>query len=117
MPRFLSFPLRFSPQGGIQVTADPDQHIRDRIRAVLFTSPGERLLQPEFGVGVDRLVFEGISESLRFEIAVVLRRDMGDDFVLEEVRLSPVDGEGELAVHIVWRRQQEQGLRSLEVRL
>lgn len=117
MSRTLSFPLRFSPQGGLRLTADPDQHVRDRILSVLFTARGERLLEPDFGVGVDRLVFEGISESLRFEIAVGLRRDMGEDFVLEDVEIRPVDASGELGVQIVWRRRTEQELRSLEVRL
>ena len=119
MSRYLAFPLRFSPQGGLRLTADPDQHMRDRILAVLFTARGERVLEPGFGVGVDRLVFEGISatESLRFEIAVGLRRDMGDDFVLEDVEIRPVDQSGELGVHIVWRRRTEQFLRALEVRL
>ncbi len=36
---------------------DYEQYIRQLIRQVLFTAPGERINRPDFGAGVRRLVF------------------------------------------------------------
>ena len=33
-------------------------HVREQIEQVLFTTPGERVFRPEFGAGVQTLVFE-----------------------------------------------------------
>jgi Bacteriophage baseplate protein W len=41
-----------------------DDHIRDLIRQVLFTSPGERVNRPEFGCALKSLVFAPISDPL-----------------------------------------------------
>ncbi len=39
-------------------TTNKDENIRDRIQQVLFTNPGERVEQPDFGCGLLCLVFE-----------------------------------------------------------
>ena len=63
-PRFLKYPYSVSGSG-IPNTTLADDHLRDLILQVLFTSPGERVNLPEFGVGVQRLVFEPSSDTLR----------------------------------------------------
>jgi phage baseplate assembly protein W len=50
-------PLQFDARGRT-ADRDSDRHVRDLIEAVLFTAPGERVNRPEFGAGVERLVFE-----------------------------------------------------------
>jgi hypothetical protein len=55
-PRYLAFPFRIV--GGKAVTADRAEHVRQQIEQVLFTNPGERVFRPEFGAGVQALVFE-----------------------------------------------------------
>jgi phage baseplate assembly protein W len=52
----LAYPYRFAPLGNTAETAD-EPHIRDLIEQVLFTSPGERVMRPDFGCGVAQLVF------------------------------------------------------------
>jgi phage baseplate assembly protein W len=56
-------PFHFDDRGR---TADTgaDDHIRDLIEEVLFTSPGERVNRPTFGCGVLQLVFAPNSEEL-----------------------------------------------------
>jgi len=56
----LDFPYHFSGLGRT-ATAGRDDHIRDLIEQVLFTAPGERVMRPDFGAGLDRLVFEPIT--------------------------------------------------------
>jgi phage baseplate assembly protein W len=41
-----------------------DDHIRDLIEQVLFTSPGERVNRPDFGSGLMQLVFAPNSDEL-----------------------------------------------------
>lgn len=55
-PSYLAFPFRIGESGA--VTADRSQHVRQQIEQVLFTNPGERVFRPEFGAGVQALVFE-----------------------------------------------------------
>jgi Bacteriophage baseplate protein W len=60
---YLDFPLTYDERGRSAVT-DGDDHIRDMIYLVLFTSPGERVNRPEFGCGVKQLVFAPLSDAL-----------------------------------------------------
>jgi uncharacterized protein len=59
----LDFPYHFDGRGRTAVT-DTGDHIRDLIEQVLFTSPGERLMRPDFGSGLLALVFEPNSTTL-----------------------------------------------------
>jgi uncharacterized protein len=40
------------------------EHVRDLIEQLLFTNPGERVFRPEFGAGLNRLVFEPNAEPM-----------------------------------------------------
>ncbi len=43
---------------GRAATVNRRDHLRDLIEQVLMTSPGERVMRPDFGSGLQRLVFE-----------------------------------------------------------
>ena len=83
------FKLR-DDRGAIAVTDDADRHLRDKILAVLFTAPGERVNAPRFGVGLDRTVFEGLDEltvaAVEFRIAEGVRRELGDEALIDARR-------------------------------
>ena len=53
----IDFPYNFDSHGRT-ASADRDKHLRDLIEQVLFTSPGERVMRPDFGSGLLALVFE-----------------------------------------------------------
>jgi phage baseplate assembly protein W len=59
----LDFPYRFDGRGRTAEASDAD-HIRDLIEQALFTSPGERVMRPDFGSGLLALVFEPNSAAL-----------------------------------------------------
>lgn len=63
--RHLAFPFHIGSDGRTGTHADDTAHVRDELLQLLLTGPGERLLLPEFGGGVRRLVFEPASETLR----------------------------------------------------
>jgi len=52
----LAYPYNFDHRGRTSETAD-ERHVRDLIEQVLFTAPGERVMNPTFGSGVAQLVF------------------------------------------------------------
>lgn len=59
-----SFPPTFNKfTNSVQMASDL-QDIEESIRIILETYPGERIMQPEFGCFLKRLVFEQINASL-----------------------------------------------------
>src|SRR5260221_8242966 len=56
MIQFFDYPFHFDGRGRVAQT-DSNDHIRDLIEQVIFTSPGERVNRPTFGSGVLQLVF------------------------------------------------------------
>jgi len=62
-PTFLDVPFAVDARGRTAVTGD-DDHVRDMILQVLFTSPGERMNRPEFGCGLKQMVFAPASDAL-----------------------------------------------------
>ncbi len=55
-----AFPLRLGPNADAEMSAY-EQDIREAIRIILGTAPGERMMRPDFGASLDKLVFEPIS--------------------------------------------------------
>ena len=94
-PRFVDFPYAVGG-AGIPKTTTPDDHMRDLILQVLLTNPGERVNLPEFGVGVQRLVFAPNNETLRtsaqFLISTNLQRWLGDRITVDQVSVGSEPG-------------------------
>jgi uncharacterized protein len=106
----ISFPLRFDNNGRTAET-DNDRHIRDLIRQVLFTSPGERVNRPDFGCGLMQLVFEPNSEQLaittQFLVQGSLLQWLGDLIEVNEVQVLNEDSKLLVTVAYTVRRTQE----------
>jgi phage baseplate assembly protein W len=62
--RGVAFPPRVGPDGRVAWSSGAD-NIREAIRVVLVTRPGERLFEPGFGAGLDRYLFEPNTASTR----------------------------------------------------
>lgn len=120
--RYIYQPFRFGRQGGVAITDDGDRHLSDKIMAVLFTAPGERVNQPDFGVGLNRVVFETLDPltlaALEFRISEGLARDIGDDLHIDGVDVrAPEQAHGELILDIAYRRRGDRRARHLEIEL
>jgi phage baseplate assembly protein W len=115
---YLSFPFALSPDGSVAV-ADEDQHIRQALEQILFTSPGERVMVPDFGCGVRDMVFEGNSGALaaaaEFKIARALQTYMGNRVLINAVDVN--NEEEKLRIQIVYTKtrdlQQQQAVYEL----
>ncbi len=102
---YVDFPFRFDGRGRT-ATTDRDGWVRDLIRQVLFTSPGERVNRPDFGCGLRRLVFTPNSEALatatQFQVHTALQRWLAEVIKVRDVQVTPRDGE--LSITVVYIR-------------
>jgi len=105
----VDYPFRFDGRGRTAGTAH-DEHIRDLIEQVLFTSPGERVNRPTFGSGVLKLVFEPNSTTLgattQLAVQGALQQWLGDLILVEAVQVESQDSAVQVAVQYVVRRTQ-----------
>ncbi|WP_284124234.1 GPW/gp25 family protein [Parerythrobacter aestuarii] len=59
LPRLqLGWPLSPTPIAGSLLYPDLDRSIRDQIKVILLTQPGEMLLQPSFGAGLEVMLHQ-----------------------------------------------------------
>jgi phage baseplate assembly protein W len=112
------FKLR-DDRGAIAVTDDLDRHLRDKILAILFTAPGERVNQPTFGVGLDRTLFEPLdpltAAAVEFRITDGMRRELADEAQVDTVDVDTDPDGGQLLIAIEYRRLTDRSPRRLEV--
>ena len=62
----VGLPLVYSNRDGpYHLNTDIGQVVRQNLKNLILTSPGERVMTPEFGVGLKQLLFENNSSDLR----------------------------------------------------
>ncbi|MEM6791394.1 MAG: GPW/gp25 family protein [Myxococcota bacterium] len=119
--RFLKYPFRNGSQGGVAVIDDADRHLRDKVEAVLFTAPGERVNRPDFGVGLNRATFEGLDDltvaAIEFRIQQAIVRDLGAEIIVDGVDVEADPPAGTLLIRLSFRRRTDRKPRNLEVQL
>lgn len=71
--RGISFPPRVGPDGRIAWSAGAD-NVRDCIRVILTTEPRQRLQLPDFGCGLNRLLFEPNTAATRQQVQDQVRK-------------------------------------------
>ena len=118
--RFLKYPLGFGG-ANVLVTTTEEDHLRDLILQLLFTTPGERVNLPEFGAGVHTLVFEpsgAVAVTAQFLISSAVQRWLGDrlDVVSVDVQSDP-GSEETVTLTIAYVTKSSQTPQSLVVQL
>ena len=107
----VDFPFHFDGRGRTAETGT-DEHIRDLIKQVLFTAPGERVNRPTFGSGLMRLVFAPNSDELaaatQFLVQGALQQWLGDLIQVDEVQVESEDATLRVTVQYTVRRTQQQ---------
>lgn len=102
---YVDFPFQFDGKGRTR-TANRDEYVKDLIRQVLFTSPGERVNRPEFGCGLLRLVFTPNSDALatatQFQVHTALQRWLAEVITVHDVQVAANDGQ--LTVTVIYTR-------------
>jgi phage baseplate assembly protein W len=88
--RFLGTGWGFPPSfarfgGGLRVRmVSEEEDIRESLHILLSTAPGERVMQPDYGCGLRRLVFAHLNDSTLTEIRDVI----GQAVLFHEVRIT-----------------------------
>lgn len=107
----VDFPFHFDGRGRTAAT-DDDDHIRDMIEQVLFTNPGERVNQPDFGSGLLQLVFAPnspeLAATLQFTLQAALQQWLGDLIQVNNLEVTCEDASLRVQIDYVVRRSQRQ---------
>lgn len=113
----IDHPLRLDARGRTAATSSED-HIRDLIEQVLFTSPGERVNRPTFGTGLLQLVFAPNSEELatatQFLVQGALQQWLGELIQVDTVDVRSTDSTLRVIVEYVIRRDLRRQVSEFE---
>jgi phage baseplate assembly protein W len=100
----IGFPFRIDGRGRTAEAA-PDEHVRDLVEQLLFTSAGERVNRPTLGTGLMALVHEpkrdDLAAATQLLVQGALQQWLGD--VLELEAIEAVGEESALRVTVRYR--------------
>ncbi len=79
-----TLPLEIDDDNKFIITTDILKNIRQKIITILLTNPGERIMDPRFGIGMKKYIFEQTSGVLTVEVD-----DRGDvEYIKEDIKSS-----------------------------
>ena len=106
----IDYPFHFD-QRGRTATTDDNDHIRDMIEELLFTNPGERVNQPDFGSGLLQMVFAPnspeLAAALQFTMQAALVRYLGDLIDVSSLQVTAQDSTLSITLNYLVRSTQE----------
>jgi Bacteriophage baseplate protein W len=83
--RGIAFPVGVTADGALRL-AEYEEDIRQAIRIILDTDPGERVMRPDFGAGLRALTFEPINT----QTLALVRHRVEQALVIWEPRIDNV---------------------------
>src|SRR3954464_1408224 len=102
-----SYPVATDPLSGDVALSAYDRDVREAIRIILETAPGERVMRPDFGCGIHDLVFEEINATTLAAIEASVREALityEPRIELNDVAIDPSNAlDGLLVVSIDYR--------------
>ena len=106
-----AFPFQFDMRGRT-ATTDDATHIREMIEQLLFTTPGERVNNPDFGSGLLQMVFAPnsaeLAAALQFTTQAAVQRYLGDLIDLQQLDVTAQDATLSVTVKYIIRATQQQ---------
>jgi phage baseplate assembly protein W len=103
----VSWPLLPLPQNGKLAFPGLEKSVRDSIRIILTTRPGEQLLRPRFGAGLQNFLDDGNTLSTRRRIQAAILESLKNyetRAVFDRVDVDSVAGApGQIHVQIFYR--------------
>ena len=103
----VSWPYLPTPQNGQLLYPSLEQSVRDSIRVILTTRPGEQLMRPRFGAGLQNFLEEGNTISVRRQIQSAILDNLQayeTRIVVDRVDVDPVpNAPSEIHVQIYYR--------------
>ena len=80
------FPVCVDPNTGKVQTSSNEEDIKESIRIILGTSPGERPMLPEFGCAIRSFVFAGTD----YTTLMMMKREVEDALIMWEPRIRDI---------------------------
>jgi len=112
-----SMPVELDPRTGLVASVAYEEDIRQSIRIILETAPGERVMRPNFGCGIHELVFSAIDSTAIQRIRSVVDEALRRCEARIEVQNINVDEaatlDGQLLVEIEYRIRRTNQLGNL----
>jgi hypothetical protein len=103
----IGWPFLPVPQGGQLVYPTLEQSVRDSIRIILMTRPGEQLMRPRYGAGLQNFLDEGNTIALRAQIQTAIVQSLQNyenRITVDAVDVDPAPGaSGQVQVQIHYR--------------
>jgi phage baseplate assembly protein W len=120
--RSIRFPIAIDEgRGRLRIEADYAEHVKQMIRQVLLTAPGERVHRPAFGAGLQRMVFAPNNEANATVIQTIVRQALesalADIITVDEVDVQIGDNELDVRVAYTLLARNDRHLLELEVTL
>ena len=102
-----AMPVELDPRSGLVASVAYEEDIRQSIRIILETAPGERVMRPNFGCGIHELVFTELDSTtmqrIRSVVEEALRRCEARIDVLGVTVDEAANVQGQLLVEIEYR--------------
>jgi hypothetical protein len=102
-----AMPVALEPRTGLVASVQHEEDIRQSIRIILETSPGERVMRPNFGCGIHEMVFDALDSTaiqrIRSLVEESLRRCEARIDVMDVVVEETPSEQGRLIVEIEYR--------------
>jgi hypothetical protein len=102
---WLAYPFHADATGRSAAVGE-DARIRAMIEQILFTSPGERVMRPDFGCGLKQLVFMPASDALAASTQQLVQGSLMRwlEGIIAVERVTTQVGDGSIEVTVVWRK-------------
>lgn len=117
----VSWPLLPFPKYGKLAYPNLEKSVRDSIRILLTTRPGEQLMRPEFGAGLENFLDEGNTVAVRRQIQAAILENLQKyeaRIALDRVDVDPVpSAPSEVHVQIHYRLLRTNTVQQLGVTL
>lgn len=102
-----AMPVELEPRTGLVASVQHEEDIRQSIRIILETAPGERVMRPNFGCRIHEMVFDALDSTaiqrIRSLVEESLRRCEARIDVLNVVVEETPSERGQLIVEIDYR--------------
>ena len=101
----ISLPFRIDGYGRVASTTDPSKIWADRVRSVLMTTFGERIMRPGFGSSVAEEVYDILDEVPELTYSAVSQAfsDFLPRLQFNDVQIvSEVEGDGTISLEVIY---------------
>jgi phage baseplate assembly protein W len=102
-----AMPVGLDPRTGQVAVSEYEEDIRQSIRIILETAPGERVMRPNFGCGIHEMVFTSMDtttlQRIRSTVEEAMRRCEARIDVLEVTVDEDATIEGKLEIELEYR--------------